>query len=160
MPGSRPDNQAVIASLESILVFDLCEPTIISDPAGVVSCRPPITCLGPRTTYGGIASLSGHFLSFGIFFRPFTPWRLFGIPTYQMVGLDCEGTSVFGPWVADLWHKLGSCRTFTQRVMFATETLLRLANTARPLTSIMCTVNGSAHLTRQRESLKSLTIRQ
>jgi AraC-like DNA-binding protein len=140
MPGSPPDNQAVIASLENILIFELCDPTIISYPAGVVSCRPPIASVGPRTTYGGTASLSGHVLSFGIFLRPFTPWQLFGIPTSQTVGLDCDGTAVFGSWVADLWHQLGSCRTFTQRVVVATETLLGFVNTARPLTSIMCTV--------------------
>ena len=140
MPDSPPDIQAVIASLENILIFDLCDPTIISYHAGGVSCRPPIALLGPRTTYGGAASLAGHVLSFGIFFRPFTLWQLFGIPISKVVGLDCEGTSVFGPWVADLWHKLSSCRTFTQRVVIATETLLEFANTARPLTSIMCTV--------------------
>lgn len=140
MPGSLPEIQAVIASLENILTFDLCEPTIISYPAGVVSGRAPIALLGPRTTYGGTASLSGHVLCFGIFFRPFTPWRLFGIPTAEMVGLDCDATAVFGSWVADLWHKLGSCRTFTQRIVVATEALLGFVNTARPLTSIMRTV--------------------
>jgi AraC-like DNA-binding protein len=140
MPGSPPDIQAVIASLENILIFDLFDPTIISYPAGIVSCRPPVALVGPRTTYGGSASLSGHVLSFGIFFRPFTPWQLFGIPTSQMVGIDCEGTSVFGSWVADLWHRLSSCCTFTQRVVVATETLLGFVNTARPLTPIMCTV--------------------
>ena len=50
MPGSLPEIQAVIASLENILTFDLCEPTIISYPAGVVTGRAPIALLGPRTT--------------------------------------------------------------------------------------------------------------
>jgi AraC-like DNA-binding protein len=80
-------------------------------------------------------------LSFGIFFRPFAPWQLFGIPTAEMVDLECDATAVMGSWVAELWHKIAECRTFSKRITVATETLLMVANAVRPLTSIMSTVH-------------------
>jgi AraC-like DNA-binding protein len=80
-------------------------------------------------------------LSFGIFFRPFAPWQLFGIPTAELADLDCDATAVMGSWVAELWHKVADCRTFSEQIMVATETLLMFVNATRPLTSIMSTVH-------------------
>jgi AraC-like DNA-binding protein len=80
-------------------------------------------------------------LSFGIFFRPFAPWQLFGIPTAELSDLDCDATAVMGSWVAELWYKIAECRTFRERVTVATETLLMFVNGVRPLTSIMSTVH-------------------
>jgi AraC-like DNA-binding protein len=142
MPGLLPAVQLnEIASLENILVFDLCDPTIIRNPKGVAKPRHPIAFVGPRRRFGGTAYLSGQILSFGIFFRPFAPWQLFGIPTSQLIDLECDGTAVLGSWVTDLWHKLGCSRSFNERVVIATETLLNFTKTARKLTSIMRTVN-------------------
>jgi AraC-like DNA-binding protein len=91
--------------------------------------------------YAGNVCLSGHVLTFGIFFRLFAPWQLFGIPAAELADLDCDATVVLGPWVAELWHKTAECRTFSERITVATETLLVFVSAVRPLTSIMSTVH-------------------
>src|SRR5215472_5938704 len=141
MSNSPPAFQANTGMLGNALAFDFCDLTIINSPAGVANPRSPIALLGPQTRFGGFACLRGHTLSFAIFFRPFALWQLFGIPTAQLVDLDCEGTAVLGSWVAELWHKLGCSRTFTERVVTASETLLNFVQSVRPLSSIMCTVH-------------------
>jgi AraC-like DNA-binding protein len=141
MPGSPVAFQANTGTLGNALAFDFCDPTIISHTTGAVNPRPPIAVLGPQTQFGGFSCLRGRTLSFAIFLRPFAAWQLFGIPTSQLVDLDCEGTAVLGPWIAELWHKLGCSHTFTERVVIASEALLKLVKSARPLTPIMCTVH-------------------
>jgi AraC-like DNA-binding protein len=139
--GSPPAFQANTGVLANVLDFNFCDLTIINSPAGVVNLRPPIALLGPQTRFGGFSCLRGHTLSFAIFFRPFALWQLFGIPTAELVDLDCEGAAVLGSWVAELWHKLGCSRTFSERVVVASETILNFIQSVRPLTSIMCTVH-------------------
>jgi len=107
----------------------------------MAAVQPRIQLLGAQTRCPGSVYLSGHVLSFGIFFRPFAPWQLFGIPTAELADLEVDATAVMGSWVAELWHKIGECRTFSKRITVATETLLMFVNAVRPLTSIMSTVH-------------------
>ncbi len=131
--------QPLVGSLEHILSFDFCDPTKMQRVTGVVYPSPRISFVGAHTGLAGFACLSGHILSFGIFFRPFALWQLFGIPASEMVGLECDGAAVWGSWVTELWHRLECSRSFSERVTVATETLLRLVGSPRPLTSIMST---------------------
>lgn len=140
-PGSPPVEQALVGSLEHILSLDFCDRTIHNYPTGKAIFTPRTWLLGAQTRYAGSACLSGHVLSFGIFFRPFAPWQLFGIPTAELVDLECDATAVMGSWVAELWCKIADCRTFPERINVATETLLMFVNAVRPLTSIMSTVH-------------------
>jgi len=131
--------QPLVGSLEHILSFDFCDPTRMSYPTGVVKTFPPIQFLGAHTGLAGFACLSGHIRSFGIFFRPFALWQLFGIPAAELVGLECDGAAVWGSWVTELWYRLGCSRSFSERITVSTETLLRFVGSPRPLTSIMST---------------------
>jgi AraC-like DNA-binding protein len=140
-PDSPPIAQALVGSLEHILSFDFCDRTIHNYPTGKAAFQSRTQFLGAHTGYAGSACLSGHVLSFGIFFRPFAPWQLFGIRTAELADLECDATAVMGSWISELWHKTGECRTFSNRITVATETLLMFANAVRPLTSIMSTVH-------------------
>jgi len=140
-PDSPPIVRALVGSLENILSLDLCDPTIHNYPTGRAAFQFRTQLLGAQTRCPGSVSLSGHVLSFGIFFRPFAPWQLFGIPAAELTDLECDATAVMGSWVAELWHKIGECRTFSKRITVATETLLMFVNAVRPLTSIMSTVH-------------------
>jgi AraC-like DNA-binding protein len=138
-------NQPITSSLEPSLSFDFCDRTVRTYPAGSSDFRPHIYLLGTQTRYVGSGTcLSGHVLSFGIFFRPFALWRLFGIPPAEVTNFDDEGTAVLGSWVPELYQKLGEAQTFYARIILATEALLRFVPGIRPLTSIMST----AHLLR------------
>jgi len=140
-PDSHPIVRALVGSLEHILSLDLCDRTIRNYPTGKSDFQPQTQLLGAQTSCPGSVSLSGHVLSFGIFFRPFAPWQLFGIPAAELTDLECDATAVMGSWVAELWHKLGECQTFSKRIVVATDTLLMFVNAVRPLTSIMSTVH-------------------
>ena len=118
--------------------------------------HPRVYLIGARTKYQGSTCLSGHVLEFGIFFRPFASWQLFGIPPAELAESDGDATGVMGPWVVELWHKLADCRSFSDRILVATETLLRFAKAAHPLTPIMSTVHRLLPSTSRRESPESL----
>ena len=139
-PGSSPVIQPVIASLEQTLTFELGDPPVMSFATGRTIIHPRVYLIGARTTYQGTNCLSTHLLEFGIFFRPFASWQLFGIPPAELVESEGDATGVMGPWVVELWHKLADCRSFSDRILVATETLLMFAKAARPLTPIMSTV--------------------
>lgn len=140
-PSSPPIAQALVGSLEHILSLDFCDPTIHNYPTGKAAFQSRTQLLGAHARNAGSACLSGHVLSFGIFFRPFAPWQLFGIPTAELVDLECDATAVMGSWVAGLWQQLADCRTFSERITVATQTLLIFVNAVRPLTSMMSTVH-------------------
>ncbi len=140
-PDSPQIVQALVGSLEHILSLDFCDPTIHNYPTGKAAFQPRTQLLGAQTRNAGSVCLSGHVLSFGIFFRPFAPWQLFGIPTAELTDLECDATAVMGSWVAELWQKLAECRTFSKRITVASETLLMFVNAVRPLTSTMSTVH-------------------
>lgn len=135
-------SQAIIGSLEHILSFDLCDRTVMIYSTGNATFHPRTYLVGAQTKCAGHVCLSGHVLSFGIFFRPFALWQLFGIPPAEMADLDGDATAVMGPWVAELWQKLACAPTFSDRINMATDALLKFVRTARPLTSIM----SAAHL--------------
>jgi AraC-like DNA-binding protein len=140
-PGSSAVIQPVIASHEPILGFELGDPPVMNFTSGRTIVHPPIYLIGARTTYPGFTCLSGHVLEFGIFFRPFASWQLFGIPPAELAESDGDATGVMGPWVVELCHKLADCRSFSDRILIATETLLMFAKAAHPLTSIMSTMH-------------------
>jgi AraC-like DNA-binding protein len=131
--------QPLVGSLEHILSFDFCDLTNWHRLTGVIYPSPRISFLGAHTGLAGFACLRGHILSFGIFFRPFALWQLFGIPASEMVGLECDGAAIWGSWVTELWHRLACSRSFSERIAVATESLLKFVGSARPLTSIMST---------------------
>jgi AraC-like DNA-binding protein len=133
--------QPVIASLEQSLAFELGERPFMSFTSGRAIFHPRVYLIGARTTYPGSNCLSGGVLEFGIFFRPFASWQLFGIPPAELAERDGDATGIMGPWVVELWHKLADCRSFSARILVATETLLPFAKAARPLTSIMSTAH-------------------
>lgn len=140
-PGSSAVIQPVIASLEQILGFELGDPPVMNFTSGRTILHPRVFLTGALTAYPGAACLSGHLLEFGIFFRPFASWQLFGIPPAELAEHHDDATGVMGPWVVELWYKLADCRSFSDRILIATETLLRFAKAARPLTPIMSTVH-------------------
>jgi AraC-like DNA-binding protein len=140
-PGSPPIAQALVGSLAHILSLDFCDPTIHTYPGGKAAVQHRSWLLGAHTGYAGSACLSGHVLSFGIFFRPFAPWQLFGIPSAELADLECDATAVMGSWVSELWDQLACCRSFSERIIIATDTLMRFIQNARPQTSIMSTVH-------------------
>jgi AraC-like DNA-binding protein len=129
--------QPLVGSLDHILSFDFCDPTMNRYLSGIMNLMPRIHFLGAHTGLAGFACLSGHVLSFGIFLRPFAVWQLFGIPACEMIGLDCEGTAIWGYWVTELWDRLATCQSFSERTTVANETLLKFLGSTRPLTSIM-----------------------
>jgi AraC-like DNA-binding protein len=140
-PGSSAVIQPVIASLEQTLTFELGDRPVMNFTSGRKIFHPRVYLIGARTTYPGSTCLSGHVLEFGIFFKPFASWQLFGIPSAELAERDGDATGVMGPWVVELWHKLADCRSFSDRILVATETLLPFAKASRPLTSIMSTVH-------------------
>lgn len=141
LPGAPPMTQTLVGSLEHILSFDLCERTANISPTGKAILLPPTHLLSAQTRCAGTVCLSGNVLGFGIFFRPFAPWQLFGIPTAELIDINCDATVVLGSWIAELWHKLSCCRNFPERIRIATDTLMAFVKVARPLTSIMSTVH-------------------
>ena len=141
VPGSEPIIQPVIASLGPILSFELGDGVVITRVGEKPYLHARIRLLGTQTRYFGHVRLSGHVLEFGIFFRTFALWQLFGIPSAELVNHDGDATQVIGSWTAELWCRLVEVRNFSDRVTLATETLLTLINTARPLTSTMLTVH-------------------
>jgi AraC-like DNA-binding protein len=110
-------------------------------PKGNSAFHPRTYILGAQARYAGHVSLSGHVLSFGIFFRPFALWQLFGIPPAELANVDGDATAVMGSWVVELWHKLACARSFSNRITVATDCLLRVVRAGRPLTSIMSTAH-------------------
>lgn len=154
VPGSPLINQAIIGSLEHILSFDLCDRTVMTYPTGDAAFHPRTYLMGAQTKCAGHVCLSGHVLGFGIFFRPFALWQLFGIPPAELADLDGDATAIMGPWVAELWHKLACAPTFSDRMNVATNALLKFVAAARSFTSIMSTThlllpsNETARITR------------
>jgi AraC-like DNA-binding protein len=141
LPGSEPITQPLIASLGAILSFDLGDRVVYNRPGLNPYFPAHADLLGTQTRYFGQACLSGHVLEFGIFFRTFALWQLFGIPPAELVDHDGDATEVISSWIAELWCKLVEAGSFAERITLATRTLLPLVNTARPLTSIMSTVH-------------------
>src|SRR6185312_7872142 len=80
MPGSATSCQAIIGSLEQILSFDLGDRTLMRYPTGEAEFHARTYLMGSQRRYAGQVCLSGHVLAFGIFFRPFATWQLFGVP--------------------------------------------------------------------------------
>src|SRR5579859_1494492 len=78
-PGSPPTCQAIIGSLEQILSFDLGDRTVMRYPTGEAAFHARTYVQGSQTRYAGQVCLAGHVLAFGIFFRPFATWQLFGM---------------------------------------------------------------------------------
>jgi AraC-like DNA-binding protein len=140
-PGSSAVIQPVIASLEQTLTFELGDRPVMNFASGRTIVSPRVYLIGARTTYQGANCLGRNLSEFGIFFRPFASWQLFGIPPAELAERDGDATGVMGPWVVELWHKLADCRSFSDRTLVATETLLPFAEAARPLTPIMYTVH-------------------
>lgn len=140
-PGSSPVIQPVIASLEQTLSFELGDRPVMNFTSGRTIVHPRVYLIGARTTYQGATCLAGHILEFGIFFRPFASWQLFGIPPTELAESEGDATGLMGPWVVELWHRLADCRSFSDRILVATETLLMFAKAAHPLRSIMSTAH-------------------
>jgi AraC-like DNA-binding protein len=109
-------------------------------PGSATSCHARTYLMGSQRRYAGQVCLSGHVLAFGIFFRPFATWQLFGIPPAELADADGDATGVLGSWLAELWQKVGAARTFSDRIRVVTEALLPFASESRPLTAIMSTV--------------------
>jgi AraC-like DNA-binding protein len=141
-PSSPAFCQAVIGALEHILSFEFCDRAAITHyPAGEATFYPRIFLRGAKTRCAGHDFLSGHVVSFGIFFQPFALWQLFGIPPAELTDVEDDATALMGRWVVDLWHRLACVSTFSGRMNVAAEALMKLVETARPLTSIMSTVH-------------------
>lgn len=141
MPGFAAITQQNIASLGPILSFDLGGRVVMAPLGRRPYFHAQIHLFGTQTRYSGHACLSGHVLGFAIFFQPFALWQLVGIPPGELVDHDGDATGVLGSWIAELWHKLGEAKTFSERVALATETLLGSLKADRPLTPIMSTVH-------------------
>lgn len=140
VPGSATSCQAIIGSLEQILSFDLGDRTLMRYPTGKAAFHARTYLMGSQRSYAGQVCLSGHVLAFGIFFRPFATWQLFGIPPAELADADGDASGVLGSWLAELWQKVGSAATFSERIQVVTEALLPFVPSARPLTPIMSTV--------------------
>ena len=138
--GSATSCQAIIGSLEQILSFDLGDRTLMRYPTGKAEFHARTYLMGSQRSYAGQVCLSGHVLAFGIFFRPFATWQLFGIPPAELADADGDGSGVLGTWVAELWQKVGAAAKFSDRIQVVTEALLPFISEARPLTPIMSTV--------------------
>ena len=141
LPGSEPITQPLTASLGPVLSFDLGDRVVYNRPGEKPYFPAHAHLLGTQTRYLGQACLSGHVLEFGIFFRTFALWQLFGIPPAELVDHDGDATEMMSSWIADFWCKLVEAGSFAERITLASRTLLPLVNTARPLTSILSTVH-------------------
>jgi AraC-like DNA-binding protein len=129
--------ESTMASLENIASFRLnCRPTV-DHCSGVTTVVPHTHFFGTQTRSLGYFSFTGSVLAFGIFLRPFASWELFRIPPAQFADQNFEGREVFGPWIMELWQKLGECESFRDRVRLAAETLLPFAERATPQTKTM-----------------------
>jgi len=129
--------ETTMASLEHILSFSLSGQTMTHHWSGTSAIDPHIHFLGTQTRSLGCFSFTGSVLAFGIFLKPFASWQLFRIPPAEFADQTFEGHEVFGPWITDLWHKLGECETFCDRIRLATETLLPFAEHATAQTRAM-----------------------
>lgn len=105
-PGSFAVIQPVIASLEQTLTFELGAPPLMNFTSGRTIFHPRVYLIGARTTYQGANCLGRHLLEFGIFFRPFASWQLFGIPPAELAEHEGDATGVIGPWVVELGTNL------------------------------------------------------
>jgi AraC-like DNA-binding protein len=129
--------QTSLASLESILAFDLRNRPVMEHSSGRITAIPRMQLVGTQTRSIGCAHFTGHILAFGIFLKPFALWQLFRIPPAQFADREFEAQEVFGPWIRDLWLKLAECETFGDRIRVTNETLLPFAENASPPTRTM-----------------------
>lgn len=140
-PRSVPVTQSAIASLDSVLGFELGDPTVMNFSNGRTAYFPRAHILGAQTSYVGHQYLHGCVLGFAIFFRPFATWQLFGIPPAELVNDDSDAIDVFGSWVLELGDKLAEARSFSERVLLTTNVLLGFVKFARPLAQVMSTAH-------------------
>jgi hypothetical protein len=129
--------ETALPSLESILSFCLRGRSTTHHCSGSIDIVPDVNILGTQTRSPGWFSFIGSVLDFGIFLKPFASWQLFRIPPAQLADHQFEAHAVFGPWINELWLKLAECKTFTDRIRLATETLLPFAEHATPQTRTM-----------------------
>ncbi len=143
--------QPVPASLEHILEFEFIDPPLIEYPGGKTISAFGASVVGLHTSPGIHIRLCGRVQSFAIFFEPFGIWQLFRIPNSELTDSFYDAHELLGIEVHDLWHALGECTSFSQRVATVETFLtLRVARSSGR-TSIM---RAAAHLFRQRGTLR------
>lgn len=129
--------ESTMASLEHIASFRLGGQPMIDHCSGMSTVVPDIHFFGTQTHSLGHFSFPGNVLAFGVFLKPFASWELFRIPPAEFADQSFQGREVFGPWITNLWQKLGECKTFGDRVQLATDTLLPFAEHAAAPTKTM-----------------------
>lgn len=129
--------QTALAQLEHTLAFYLQDRPTMHYWSGRTAVLPRIHFVGAHMRSPGCAYFTGSVSAFGIFLKPFASWQLFRIPPAQFAGQEFQADDVFGPWITELWLKLTECKTFSNRVRVATETLLPFAEHASPQTRTM-----------------------
>ena len=143
--------QPVPASLEHILEFEFVDPPLIEYAGGRTISAFGASVVGLHTRPGIHLRLYGHIQSFAIFFEPFGIWQLFRIPNRELTDSFYDARELLGMAVHDLWHALGECTSFSQRVAAVETFLTQRAVRSSGRTPIM---KAAAHLFQRRGTLR------
>jgi len=85
------------------------------------------TIRGPRTHKKCRITLSGHFISFTIKFKPAGLYRLLGIPAYVFCNQSIDGRLVHAGFFAEITERLMGCSNINECIQVAEPCLLRWA---------------------------------
>ena len=140
-PSSPPIAQELVGSLEHILSLDFCDPTIHNYPQGRRPFNLGLSCSVPMREMRALPASADTCCHSASSSGRSHHGNCSASPRLNWLTLECDATAVMGSWVAELWQKLAECRTFSERITVASETLLMFVNAVRPLTSTMSTVH-------------------
>jgi AraC-like DNA-binding protein len=116
----------VPARAAAMIEFDFGDPIHALDYGqGTYRKSPMVIVVGPQTYRRVELQLQGALESFVLMFQPDGFHRLFSIPMHELTDRDYEAHSVLGGFIADVRQRMGSERSFAERVRLVDELLLR-----------------------------------
>jgi AraC-like DNA-binding protein len=137
--------QPVPATLENVIEFDFLGLPIVDYADDKSHDSYTIAMIGASTFRRANLRFNCAIDSFGIFFRPFGLWQLFGIPTKELVNKAFAADDVLGKQVRELWQLLAEGKSFDCRVNTAERFLSSALARASDRTRIMDTAHYIIH---------------
>jgi AraC-like DNA-binding protein len=125
--GEEIAQQNNVATLEQPLSFHLNGQTFFDYPDRPSQLSPKVIAFGSTTYPRGATHFAGYIREFAIFFKPLAMKQLFRIPTYLLLNDDCEGVSLLGKQIEDLWSRIAESTSFYEQIQAVEEYLLPFA---------------------------------
>jgi hypothetical protein len=106
----------VTARATPMIEFDFDEPIDVHYCSRPVTKKSPrVVVVGPQTYRRLDLQLQGTFESFNIMFQPDGLFRLFSVPMCELTDQDFEGRALLGPFISQVYQRLGECKSFEER---------------------------------------------